>query len=75
MRSLGILALLLVFLTTSANAHVSCETVHWAVSHLSKETLNAYIAEATPEQIAEGRACLGEAKTHHRAKKKKRSRA
>ncbi len=40
-----------------ANA-LSCDLVKWAVANLSKETLAAYKAKATPEQLSEGRACL-----------------
>lgn len=74
-RVAALAALMLMLGMTSADAYISCALVQWAVTHLSKETLDAYIAQATPEQLKEGRACLGEAhKKVARHAHKKRSR-
>jgi hypothetical protein len=66
-----IAALFLALVATPADASVSCALVHWAIAHLSRETLNAYIAAATPEQIKEGRACLAAPQHQQQHKKKK----
>ncbi len=44
-----------------ARVKVSCELVHWALKVLPKETIDKYASEATKEQIADGKKCLGQA--------------
>lgn len=41
---------------------VSCSTILWALKNLSKDTLDAYNASATPEEIAHAKACQAQKK-------------
>lgn len=43
---------------TPARAAVSCSTIRWAVTNLPKLTIQSHEKNATPAQIAHGRACL-----------------
>lgn len=36
----------------------TCAQVYWAMDHFPKKVLDYYIAKATPEQLAQGRACI-----------------
>jgi hypothetical protein len=53
--------ILSLFVCSQAQAfEVNCATIHWAMKHFSKEKLNEFAGQATPEQIATGRKCLAE---------------
>lgn len=57
MKSLAATFAVSLLLTGPADAF-TCAQVRWAVKNLPAETMAQYIAGATKEQIAFGRACL-----------------
>ena len=56
MKALLVVALFLAFIGEASA--LTCAQVRWAVKNLSPDVMAGYIASATKEQIAFGRACL-----------------
>ncbi len=46
----------------------TCDQVHWAVQNMDPATLAAHTAAATPEERAQGRACLKQPKAKPNAR-------
>jgi hypothetical protein len=62
----ALLALAFLIMPLGAANAFTCDQVHWAVQNMDQATLAAHKAAASPEERAQGRACLKQPKKARR---------